>query len=72
MVLLNAVGRRHDEIVGFIVAAVADLHHVVTVAFGIDGLCTGKVGVTLAAEIKRRTGGEIVVRTLELEYTALE
>jgi len=64
--------RRHGGVIGVVVFAAANLYHIVTVAFGINGLSTCKVGMTLAAIIIRRTGVHKVVSTPELGYARLE
>jgi len=59
--------------IGGIVAPAVLLNQVVTAALGIDGLCTGRVGMIFAAvTIRRRIVVDKVVRATGLERTALD
>jgi len=57
--------------IGGVVAVAALLNQVVTPALGIDGLCTGRVGMIFAAVINQRTVVHKVVSAFGLENTAL-
>jgi len=50
----------------------ANLDHVITVALGINGLCTGHVTLALAAESIPRSVFHEIESTVGLEYPALE
>jgi len=74
LVLVRVVVIRFVGVRGFGIGAVEVpavlLNKVVTVALGINGLCTGRVGMIFAAVINRRTGVHKVVSAFGLENTA--
>jgi len=58
--------------IGAVETSAVLLNNVVTVAFGINGLCTGRVCMIFAAVIIRRTVVDKVVSAPGLEHTALD
>jgi len=73
LVLVIRLGSIRDVIIGGVVVRVVNLHHVVTVALGINGFATGNVGMIFAAVVIRITGEvQKVVRAPGLHHTRFE